>query len=312
MGARAHLLPLFLAGQTCSGKSSIALELARHVGAEIISVDSMQVYRGMDIGTAKPSMAERSEIIHHLLDVAWLRSGFDAAQFCREAQAAVRLIERRGHPTIFCGGTGFYFSALVDGLSDAPKGDESLRTELASLPLEGLLKELRAKDPGAYESIDRSNPRRVMRAIEVIRLTGKPFSMQKRIRKEAFPYFCAAIRRQRDDLQSRIDRRVEWMFEAGLVRETQDLIDEGLKENSTACQAIGYKQVLEHLEGIRDLDETIDLVELRTRQYAKRQRTWFERQLSVSWFDVSPEEDPSQTADRIRGAWETVTSSGPR
>src|SRR4051794_1455673 len=171
--------PIFLAGPTAVGKSEIALLLAEKIGGEIISVDSMQVYRGLDIGTAKPSAAERVRVRHHLIDVVDLTETFDAAQFVRLANEAVTDIQSRGCVPIFCGGTGLYFKAFLEGLGEAPPADEKLRAELEAIPLPALLHELATKDPVTYEKIDRNNPRRVIRAMEVIRLTGKKFSEQR-------------------------------------------------------------------------------------------------------------------------------------
>src|ERR1700743_2026758 len=174
-----HLRPLFLAGPTAVGKSEIALLLAEKIGGEIISVDSMQVYRGMDIGTAKPSREERARVRHHLIDVVQLTELFDAAQFVARANAAVAEIQSRGKSPIFCGGTGLYIKAFLEGLGGAPPADEKLRAELEAAPLSELLAELAERDPVTYEKIDRKNPRRVIRAVEVIRLTGRKFSEQR-------------------------------------------------------------------------------------------------------------------------------------
>src|SRR4051812_41200252 len=172
---RSNLHPVFIAGPTAVGKSEIALAVAEKIGGEIISVDSMQVYRGLDIGTAKPSAAERARVRHHLIDVVDITEPFDAAQFVRLATAAVAEIQSRGRVPIFCGGTGLYFKAFLEGLGDAPPADEALRAQLETVPLPELLAELTEKDPVTYEKIDRQNPRRVIRAVEVIRLTGKKF-----------------------------------------------------------------------------------------------------------------------------------------
>ena len=172
-------LPIFLTGPTAVGKSSIALALAEKIGGEIITVDSMQVYRGLDIGTAKPTADERKKIPHHLLDLCELTEAFDAAQFIRLAQKTVAEIQSRGRTPIFCGGTGLYFKAFLDGLGDAPPADDKLRAELEAAPFPALLAELRERDPAAYEKIDKQNPRRVIRAVEVIRLTGMKFSEQR-------------------------------------------------------------------------------------------------------------------------------------
>ena len=171
--------PIFIAGPTAVGKSGIALLLAEKLGGEIISVDSMQVYRGLDIGTAKPSPAERARMPHHLIDICELMENFDAAQFIQLAQKAVEQIQSRNHVPILCGGTGLYFKAFLSGLGEAPATNPELRAELEAASFEALLRELRERDPAAYEKIDKQNPRRVVRAVEVIRLTGKKFSEQR-------------------------------------------------------------------------------------------------------------------------------------
>ena len=165
--------PIFIAGPTAAGKSEIALMLAERVGGEIISVDSMQVYRGLDIGTAKPSPADRARVPHHLIDVCDLPEAFDAAQFVRRARQAAAEIQDRGRTPVFCGGTGLYFKAYLEGLGAAPATQALLRAEIEATPLEMLLAELRERDPATFETIDQQNPRRVVRAIEVIRLTGQ-------------------------------------------------------------------------------------------------------------------------------------------
>jgi tRNA dimethylallyltransferase len=296
--------PIFLAGPTAVGKSEIALALAEQLGGEIISVDSMQVYRGLDIGTAKPSPAEREKIPHHLVDICELPENFDAAQFIRLAQKAVEEIQSRNKTPIFCGGTGLYFKAFLSGLGEAPGTSSELRAGLETLPFEELLRELRERDPAAYAQIDRQNPRRVIRAVEVIRLTGKKFSEQRAEWKSKVQspkskvFFC--ITRQPADLHARINVRVDEMFRSGLVAETRELLKRGLEQNKTAMQAIGYRQAAEHLRGERNLAETVELVKSRTRQFAKRQLTWFRRQLDAEWIELEPGEPPEQSLEKIQ------------
>jgi tRNA dimethylallyltransferase len=295
-------LILLLAGPTAVGKSGIALHLAGKLGGEIVSVDSMQVYRGMDIGTAKPSPAERERVPHHLVDVVDVSDPFDAAQFARLAKQAVADIHSRRRVPILCGGTGLYFKVFLEGLGDAPPADAALRAQLEQTPLPELLRELAERDPTTYERIDRQNPRRVIRAIEVIRLTGKAFSAQRAAWNQPTPpapdtFF--GIARAPDDLRARIDARVEWMFSHGLVEETERLLQRGLAQNKTAMQALGYRQVVEHLRGQRPLPETIELVKIRTRQFAKRQMTWFRRQAPVTWLQLAPDEESGRAAERI-------------
>jgi tRNA dimethylallyltransferase len=297
--------PLWLAGATATGKSGVALLLAEKLGGEIISVDSMQVYRGLDIGTAKPSADEQRRVPHHLIDVVDLTQTFDAAQFIRLATTAMREIQLRGHRPIFCGGTGLYFKGFLEGLGEAPPADAELRAKLENTPLPELLDELSRSDPATFEKIDRQNPRRVIRAIEVIRLTGKPFSAQR----SAWPAkpdgntessaMVWGLSREPADSHTRINERVDLMFKRGLVAEVQKLLELGLAENRAAMQAIGYRQVVEHLRGEHSLPETIELVKIRTRQFAKRQLTWFRRQSPMSWIACEPEDRAETIAGKI-------------
>jgi tRNA dimethylallyltransferase len=213
---------------------------------------------------------------------------------------------------IFCGGTGLYFKAFLEGLGEAPASDASLRAELEAAPLADLLRELEQRDPATFEKIDRNNPRRVVRAVEVIRMTGKPFSEQQsdwsnatrntqhaarneegRMKNEEK---ILALTREPEDLHARINVRVDKMFAGGLVEETRRLLGYGLEQNKTAMQAIGYRQVVEHLRGERSLAETIELVKIKTRQFAKRQMTWFRRQLKLEWIELRAEDKPDAVA----------------
>ena len=291
---------IYLAGPTASGKSAVALELAERLSGEIISVDSVQVYRGMDIGTAKPSAGERARVPHYLIDVVDLRKEFDAAQFMQLASAAAADILGRGRRPIFCGGTGFYFNALLGGLDEMPRGDAALRKELENAPLELLLEELRSADPDTYEQLDRQNRRRVLRAVEIWRASGRrPSELRKKQSKPTARHLIV-IERTVDDLQARIRERVDAMFAAGLVEETRALLSAGLAQNRIAALSLGYRQVLEHLEGRHTLPETIQLVKLRTRQYAKKQFTWFGRQLVAQFLPVEGDKTPEAIASRIQ------------
>jgi tRNA dimethylallyltransferase len=302
--------PLFLAGPTAAGKSEVALRLGEMLGGEIISVDSMQVYRGLDIGTAKPTPADRQRVPHHLIDVVDLTESFDAARFVQLARRAVDEIRGRGRTPIFCGGTGLYFKAFLEGLGSGPVADPQLRAQLEATPIQTLLAELEQRDPITFERIDRRNPRRVIRALEVIRQTGHPFSEQRAAWSPAAASLPPSsltlfwgLQRASEDLLRRINARVEKMFERGLVKETELLLEAGLERNRTALQALGYRQVVEHLRGERGLSESIALVKLRTRQYAKRQMTWFRRQARVEWFALSEDTSPEKTARQIATAY---------
>jgi tRNA dimethylallyltransferase len=293
-----------LAGPTAVGKSDIALLLAEAVGGEIVSVDSMQVYRGLDIGTAKPSPGERAHVPHHLIDVCDLTESFDAAQFVPLAHQAVVAIKARGRVPILCGGTGLYFKAFLEGIGTMPAADPALRRQLETTPLPDLLRELAERDRVTFARIDRQNPRRVVRAVEVIRLTGKPFSEQRADWSSAAGKPQEGVRlfglnRAPSELHQRIEARVDDMFRRGLVAETQALMDRGLARNANALQALGYRQVAEHLQGRRSLHETIDLVKIRTRQFAKRQMTWFRRQLPLTWIHLERDRPAAEAIERI-------------
>ncbi len=286
--------PISIAGPTASGKSAVAMEVAEQIQGEIISVDSMQVYRRLDIGTAKPTAAEQSAIPHHLIDCVELEEPYDVARFVREAIEAERQIER----PIFCGGTGLYFQAWLEGLGETPQADAALRTAIEAMSHEEQLTELKAADSVTFERIDQQNPRRIVRALEVIRLTGKPFSEQRAEWQNTVPANFFLIDRERDDLRTRIEARVDGMFAAGLVEETCSL-RAALEDNRVAQQALGYRQVIGHLRGEQDLPDTIALVKSRTWQFAKRQMTWFRRLQGAVCMAVPAEEAPLETARRI-------------
>jgi len=279
------------------------LALAERLNGEIVSVDSMQVYRGLDLGTAKPSAEDRRRVAHHLINVVDVNQRFDAAQFVRLARSAVADIRQRGHVPILCGGTGLYFKAFLEGLGEAPAANSALRAELEATPTAELLRELQQRDPATFARIDQQNLRRVIRALEVIRLTSQPFSAQRALWgskdgiRGRMRFFGLA--RSGSDLRRRIDARVDAMFADGLVRETERLLKRGLAENPTAMQAIGYRQVVEHLRGERSLEETIALVKQRTRQLAKRQLTWFRRQLDLRWTTLKPETGATDAAEGL-------------
>jgi tRNA dimethylallyltransferase len=307
-----------LAGATAVGKSEIALIVAEKLNGEIVSVDSMQVYRGLDIGTAKPTPEEQARVPHHLIDVVDMTEPFDAAKFVRLSNQTVDDIRSRGRIPILCGGTGLYFKAFLDGLGNAPPTDRLLRTQLEATPLTELLAELADKDPNAYEVIDRQNVRRVIRAVEVLRLTGKPYSEQRANWSAQLDdaargagrekHLFIGLTRSSADLQQRINLRVDEMFKRGLVAETEDLLKQGLAENQTAMQALGYRQVVEHLKGIRSLTETIELVKIRTRQFAKRQMTWFRKYGPSDWINLSLENSADSSANEIIGRFRSRNS----
>jgi tRNA dimethylallyltransferase len=276
---------LILTGPTASGKSALALELAPRLNAEIISADSMTLYRGIDIGTAKPSAADRARVPHHLIDVLDPWESANVAWWLDRAAEHVRGIEARGRTALFVGGTPFYLKALLCGLFPAPPSDEGLRRELEA---EGETKgkgalhaRLAGVDPESARRLHPNDLRRVARALEVWHLTGRPLSAWQRQNWWGGdgPRFragsCLAIDVPRAELYARIDRRVEGMFAAGWVDEVRRLRELPRQLSRQASQALGYREIGEHLSGRRSLPKTVALVQLRTRQFAKRQLTWF-------------------------------------
>ena len=286
--------PIFIAGATATGKSAAALEVAKKIGGQIISVDSMQVYQKMDIGTAKPTAEQRAQIPHHLIDCTTIREGFDVARFVREAENKQKNIKQ----PILCGGTGLYFQAWLEGLGEVPAGDPIVRKELEEMSTQALVKEIEEKDPATYKSIDQDNPRRIVRAVEVIRITGKPFSEQKAKWTNRSPANFFLLERTSQDLRRRIEARVETMFERGLVEETCSLRSE-LAASPIAQQALGYRQVISHLKGEQGLPETVSLVKSRTWQFARRQKTWFKKLNQATVVQVLENEGPEETAQQI-------------
>lgn len=286
--------PIFIAGPTAVGKSSVAIEVAKAKGGEIISVDSMQVYRGLDLGTAKPTKKEQAQVPHHIIDVVELTESFNAATFVGMARKARKDIKR----PVFCGGTGLYFRAWIEGLGKSPGADEEIRAKLEEKETSELLTELKGQDLATYQNIDHRNRRRIVRAVEVIRLTGKPFSTQRAEWTSEAPPNLLIIKREKEDLRRRIETRVDQMFADGLVEETR-VLQPVLEKNRTAQQALGYRQVLGHLRGERDLPETKALVKSRTWQFARRQQTWFRKMRGAIQVEVEADESPGNTARRI-------------
>lgn len=272
---------IWIAGPTASGKSELALKLAEKINGEIISVDSMQVYRGMDIGTAKPTKQEQEQIRHHMIDLVEVSEAFDVARFRKEALLAASDIASRQRQIIFCGGTGFYFQALIQGIGHAPPSDASLRATLNEQSVESLLEELAGVDPTTFEQIDQHNKRKIVRALEVVRLTGKSFTSFKpdwTTDQLVNPTRFWILEQETNTLRQRIINRVESMMQAGWIDETKRLLENGLRKNTTACQAIGYRQIMDHLDDKLSLEETLFLIKVKTWQFAKRQRTWFRHQ----------------------------------
>ncbi|MDP9173762.1 MAG: tRNA (adenosine(37)-N6)-dimethylallyltransferase MiaA [Planctomycetota bacterium] len=278
---------LVILGATGSGKSALAIALARKCHAEILSIDSMQVYQGMDIGTAKPSLAERYEIPHHLLD--WVRPDevFSVARFVALADEEISHAKSRGVPLIATGGTPLYYKALFEGLFEGPASDESMRDELRELDGPELHAQLAAVDPAAAERIHVADQRRLIRAIEVHRLTGQPISaLQKQWASGHPPRHEATwigLQWDREALNRRINARVKDMMEAGWLEEVRSLLHDYPSLSKTAAEATGYKELIDHLLGRVSLDDAVEQIKIATRQLARRQMKWFKRFGQVHW-----------------------------
>ena len=281
-----------VAGPTASGKSALALELCKRLGGELVSLDSMQIYKGLDIGTAKPTKAEQAEVRHHMIDICDPREKFSAADFAERAHGVIADIRSRGKRVVLCGGTGLYLDTVLGRLDFGEiESDEKLRRDLIAFAekngADALYERLVKIDPQAAEKIHKNNVRRVARAIEIYELTGKTKTEHDREAISDSPYDSLIIGLDyngREVLYNRINRRVDLMIDAGLETEVRSLLSEGLlSADSTAGQAIGYKEMLGYVAGEYTLDDAIEKIKLGTRRYAKRPLTWLRRNPEINW-----------------------------
>lgn len=296
----------FLIGCTGCGKGAVGRELARRIGAEIISVDSMKVYRRMDIATAKPTPAVQRGVRHHLLDVIEPWEEFSVGRFVQLAEDAVADIASRGRPILAVGGTALYIKALSEGLFEGPSADPQIRDLLHrradSEGVAALHQELRRVDPEAAGRIHPNDLRRIVRALEVHRITGTPISeLQTQWDRQRTRHPCSLIglRREREDQNRRTNARVKRMIERGLVEEVRFLLSLPQPLSTAARQALGYAEIIEHLSGKVSLAEAVEMIKINTRRFAKAQRTWFKRFRETSWIDLVPETEVAEAVDRI-------------
>lgn len=297
---------VIISGPTASGKSSLAVELALAFDAEVISADSMQVYRLMDIGTAKPTAEERRGVPHHIIDVVYPDEEYTAARFRTDASNKIKEIGGRGRLAIVAGGTGLYMKALTQGLFPGPEADPGLRQELLEVASTrgrpALHEMLRKVDPEGAAFIHPNNLNRVIRAIEVYELSGRPISaLQEEHSFAEAPYECLKVGLdvEREALYAGIDRRVDRMMEDGLLEETKSLLSQGYRYDLKPMRGLGYKEMCDFLAGSCRLEEAVEFVKRNTRHYAKRQLTWFRKDNSIRWFDPSEKKEISVAVKRF-------------
>ncbi len=296
----------FLSGATASGKTAVGIALAQRINGEIISLDSMAIYRGMDIGTAKPTPDQRATVRHHLIDIVEPSVEFSVAQYVDAAATVVADIRSRGKEPLFVGGTPLYLKSLLRGLFDGPPADWQLRQEieqeLAHVGQPALYDRLVQVDPVAASHIHPHDTRRLIRALEVYRATGQPISHQQFQFEEgraADECRVFVLRRRREELHARIEGRVEAMIECGLVDEVRRLMADGRELGRTARQAVGYREAIAFLSGEYDGEEMVARIKARTRRFAKRQGTWFRSLSECRFVDISGDVNPSDVATAI-------------
>ena len=297
-----------IAGPTASGKTALSIALAKELGGEIVSCDSMQVYKGMDIGTAKPTAEEMENIPHHMLSVAEPWEDFSVGKYCDMATPIVDDILSRGKTAIIVGGTGLYMDALIKGNDFASVPSTGRREELEKLAaekgIEAVIEQLRAVDPESADRLHPSDQKRIIRAIEVYLETGETITEHNRktqlIPPRYSPVWFALEDADRARLYARIDKRVEVMLEQGLIAEIQGLLDAGIPEKCTAMQAIGYKEFVDAIRGRSSMETATALVQQSSRKYAKRQLTWFRRNSAIHWLVREENEGTREILQKAR------------
>ena len=295
---------LVILGPTAVGKSEIAISLAKKIKGEIISADSMQFYRGMNLGTAKPSADEQKVVPHHLIDLLKPDVPFNVFDYAKEAEKIIKEIHQRKKVPILVGGSGLYIRAVVDGLFENPKIDSEKKSiakeKLRNKSTDFLYQELKKIDQKASQKIHPNDRRRIKRALEVFYTTGIPISvLQKKKPSRAFQTLLIGISRERKELYQRINKRVEAIFAQGFVDEVKTLLENGYTENLNSMQAIGYKETVVYLNNERSLAETIELIKKNTRRFAKRQLSWFRQDKRINWLSLDNEETPREVITKI-------------
>ncbi len=295
-----------LTGPTASDKTEIGFNVAREINGEIISADSMLFYRGMDIGTAKPSLSMREIVPHHFIDIIYPWESYSVGKYVKDVEDLIGDISRGKQKFLIVGGSPLYIKGIIDGIFNGPEADWNIRSELeriaeekGNLHVHGLLQKI---DPVKADELHPNDLRRIIRAIEVYKITGKPVSVlqeQYKLARKNYQFKIMCITRERDDIYRGINQRVETRFDKGLVHEVHSLLDnpEGLSRQ--AEQALGYKEVIQYLEGGLTLDDAKEMVKLNTRRFAKRQMTWFRSFPDVQWLEAGEHEDLKTISEKI-------------
>ncbi len=301
---------LLILGVTASGKSSLGFGLAKTLGTDVISIDSMKVYRRMDIGTAKPPLARRQQVQYHLIDVVEPSESFSVGMFLEQSVGIIEQLDALNKPVVAVGGTALYIKALMHGLFDGPDADPTVRQALQQRAraegLESLHRELTAIDPEAAERINPNDARRIVRALEVYQLTGKPissFQTQFDSHDQMKDWCIIGLRRDKAEESQRINARVKKMVTDGLFDEVKALMDEPAPLSKQAAAAIGYAEVIAHYQGQMDAESTVEKIKINTRRLAKSQRTWFKTFRQVHWIEVQSEDTASSVAQQVLGHW---------
>jgi tRNA dimethylallyltransferase len=295
-----------IVGPTAVGKTAISIQLAQRLNAEIVSLDSRQIYRQMDIGTAKPTIAQQQAVRHHLIDCVNIDEPFTAADYQRLADLALAEIDRQRKRGLIVGGAGLYFRALLDGLFEGPSADAAIRTRLQQEAKEHgatvLHERLRNCDPISADRIHPNNLVRVIRALEVYELTGEPISALQRqwaTSEPRYPFRAFGLNMRRETLYRRIESRADQMIAEGLIEEVKKIIDAGYSRDCTAMQSFGYKEIVDYLDGKHSRDEAIALLKQNTRRFAKRQLTWFRHDPRIEWVDRSQFPSPDEVVNNL-------------
>ncbi len=302
---------MVLAGPTASGKTDISLQLAQRLKGEIVSADSMLIYRGMDIGTAKPSLQQQKLIPHHMIDIVEPDEQYNAALYCHNSKIIIKEVYQRGNLPIMVGGTGLYINGVIDNYVFTEAGTdlklrEKLMQECEEFGKENLFKKLQKLDPYTASTLHENNVKRIIRALEVYYLTGKTMSQSiSKENKSHYNLLFYGLTLDRKELYRNIEKRVDKMLESGLVDEVASLLDKGYSPQLNSMQGLGYKEIVQYIKGELSLEQSIDLLKMNTRRFAKRQLTWFKKDNRINWI-YTDKKDCDEILSEIARAAEGV------